>query len=122
MTSITLGGVTLTNVTSMSENKTANIIPLPIPTQDSDTTQLFDMLGNVEIISIDGSFTGESADVRTSVTSLKALVSGNQTATISLIDHTTTTFTVMVADVTCNWDLPGNVCFYSIKLFRGTTT
>jgi hypothetical protein len=119
MTAVTLGTITLTGCETITENKNGNIIPLPIITLDSDTTELFDFLGVTEMFSVIGTFAGTTSTIRTTVNSIKALLNGNQTSTITFTDHTGTSFSVMIADATFTWQLPGNICRYDIKLFRG---
>jgi len=115
----TLGAVTLTGVESISTNKTANIIPLPLPTGDSDETEVFDLLGVVKTITLVGVFAESTISAtKTKVDDIEALVDGNQT-TVNFVSDQTGTISVMIADISTSWDLPGNRCNYNIKLIQG---
>lgn len=121
MTTATLGGVTLTNVSHIGEGKNANIVPIPIPLADSDETLVFDMLGVVETLTVEGAFTGEISANKTAVAALKALENGNQDSTVEFTSDPTGTVSVMVAEVNIDWEIPGFAANFSIKLIRGTT-
>ena len=121
MTTPTLGPgpVILSGCQNINVDLNANIIPLPMPTEDSSQTEIFDMLGVVKTISVQGTFSGNTvADVKLLVDALEGLVTGNQ-STISFVSDQTGTVTVMVSDVTTSWDVPGFKCDYNIKLIQG---
>ena len=119
MATPTIGAVTLTGCSTISPEKTANIIPIPMPTEDSDQTEIFDMLGVVKLISVEGVFAESTiAATKALVDSLEALVDGNQTV-IDFVSDQTGTISVMVASVRTAWDIPGFRCRYSIKLIQG---
>ena len=83
MAAPTLGAVTLTGCSNISVEKTANIIPIPMPTEDSDQTEIIDMLGVVKMVSLNGVFAESTiADTKALVDALEALVTGLQ-STIS---------------------------------------
>lgn len=118
MVATTLGGVTLTGVDSIRVNKNANVIPLPMPTEDSDKTEVFDMLGVVKMIGVTGMFAGDTATTKAKIDSIEALITGNQLP-ISFISDATGTISCMVASIDTTWNLPGNNCNYNIKLIQG---
>ena len=80
MANPTLDGITLYGVEGIRINKQANIIPLPVPTEDSTSTEVFDLLGVVKMIDIDGFYAAATiADTKTFMDSIEALEDGNQT-------------------------------------------
>jgi len=119
MANPTLGSVTLTGCESISPEKNANIIPLPLPTEDADQTEVFDMLGVVKLINIRGVFAESTISAtKALVDALEALIDGNQTV-ISFVSDQTGTINVMVASVRTGWDIPGFQCTYDIRLIQG---
>jgi len=120
MTTPTLGSVTLTGCENIRVDKNANIIPIPIPTTDSDQTEIFDLLGVIKSLSVTGTFAESTvAATKALVDALEALVDGNQT-TINFNSDQTGTVSVMVGSVNTNWDVPGFKCSYEIKLIQGS--
>lgn len=115
----TLGGVTLTKTSLISVDKQADIIPFPMPTEDSDKTEIFDFLGVIKTIKITGIFTGETSDIKTDIDAVEDLVNGNQT-TIIFSSSETGDITVMVAKITTTWNIPGTTCDFEINLIQGT--
>jgi len=119
MTIPTLGGIELTGCEQIRPEKTANIIPIPIPTEDSDKTEVFDMLGVVKMISIVGTFAeGTISNTRAKVNAFEALIDGNQDV-IEFISDQTGTITGMIASSLTVWDLPGFKCTYEVKFIQG---
>ena len=116
----TLGSVTLYGCETIRVEENGNIIPLTMPTEGSDETEVFDLLGVIRMVNVNGTFTdsqgGTSAD--TKANNLMNLVTGLQN-TINFTDHNGNVISVMVASVNIIWDLPGFKCTYSIKLIRG---
>lgn len=119
----TIGGgspVTLHGCEAIRVSKSANILPLPMPTEDSDETEVFDMLGVTKLISIEGQYSaGTVAATKTWIDSLEALANGNQDL-IDFDSDQTGIIAGMVASVETNWDLPGFKITYSIKFIQGT--
>jgi len=120
MASIILGGITITGVSGIRVEKAGNIVSLPMPTKDSNETELFDMLGVLKVIGISGDF-GEStiAATKAKVDALEGIVDGDQSV-IAFSSDQTGTINVMVSSVNTTWDLPGFHCTYDIKLIQGT--
>jgi len=115
----TLGGVSLTGVETISIDKTANIIPLPMPTGDSDKTEVFDLLGVVKTISISGTFAESTISAtKAKVDAIEALIQGNQPVAVFTSDQTGT-INCMVADISTNWTIPGFRATYEIKIVEG---
>ena len=121
----TLAGVPLDNIQQITQSKVGNIMPIPIPMGDSDQTEVFDLGGNLETISVEGYYTSDSvANTKTKVDALLALFDGSQDTAISLITDQTGTLSVKIADVSITWsigDTPTSVVAnYGIKLLRST--
>ena len=116
-----LGGVTLTDVESIREDKNANILPLTMPGSDSEETEVFDMLGVTRMIDIQGMFAGTGAEIQTSIDAIEALITGLQIP-ITYTDQNGTSITVMIMAISTSWNLPGSSCNYGIKLIQGTNS
>jgi len=117
--SITLGSVTLENVETIDVEKNANIIPIPTPTQDSDQTIVFDMLGVTKIIGVRGFFTGvDIATVKAKSDQLEALANGFQ-GTVVFYSPCTGNVNVMIMEVRLAWDVPGFRCGFDVKILQG---
>lgn len=120
MTAPTLNAIDLTACENISADKNGNIIPLPMPTGDSDETEVFDMLGVTKIISVRGKFTGtDVATVKAKIDAIEALIDGDQSATVDFVSDQTGTIAVKVASIKSNWDVPGFKCEYDIKIIQG---
>lgn len=120
MASPVLGSVNLLGVKRIDSDKNANIIPLPLPTKDSDESQVFDLLGVVKLISIDGEYSaGTIALTKAYADSIEALVNGDQN-TIDFVSDQMGTISCMVNQVRIGWsfDVISKVTF-SIKLIQG---
>lgn len=78
----TSGGTTLTlyNASSESGAKDANLIPLPLPLQDSDQTILMDLLGVTRTFTVNGKYTtgDDGGNVYLFARDLDLLINGNQ--------------------------------------------
>lgn len=127
MAAPTLGGVSLGNVKQIAGTKDANIIPLPFPGEDSDSTDLYDALGITQIITVTGDITGETTAVRTAVSNLAALSDGDQASTVAFATDElgngvggNGSINVMVASFDYVWVIPSNRVDYTIKLIQGT--
>ncbi len=119
MVTPTLGLVSLTGCNRISTEKTANIIPLPIPGKDADETEVFDLLGVVKLLSVDGRFSSSTISATKSlIDALEALITGDQ-STVSFTSDQTGTISVMVNNVAVTWEVPGFIAVYSIKLVQG---
>lgn len=70
--------LTLYHVQTESARKSANLIPLPLPTTDSSSTTAFDLLGVTREINIRGRFTSSDGTLTDYVTDLQSLVAGAQ--------------------------------------------
>lgn len=115
---VILSSVTLTGVESISVDKTANVIPIPIATTDSTNNIVFDFLGNIRLISVSGTFQGSTSSVKVTVDSITALMNGNQ-GPRQFVSDQTGTINCMISDFSTNWNVPGNICGYSIKFVEG---
>jgi len=117
---ITLGSVTLTGVNTIDVEKTANIVPLPVPTLGSESTETFDMLGVVKSITLNGIFADDTVTAKAKVAAVEALISGNQSSiTFSASDVLSSDVSVKVNSIRTNWDVPGYICSYTIQLVEG---
>lgn len=115
----TLDGTSLGGCKTIAVDKLANIIALPLPTGDSDESEVFDMLGVVKNISLSGEY--QDTDIATTkawVDSIEGIADGNQT-TVAFVSDQTGTINVMVASVNTRWKIPGFVVEYDIKLIQG---
>ena len=101
----TLNGLNLGKLQTIGNEKNANIVPLPIPTEDSNETEVFDMLGVVRTIALGGVFVGTLAvadsGTTTGTTADKLVDSGqNFTSTVSVGDIVKNTTDTTYASVT----------------------
>jgi len=120
VTTPTLGGISLTKVTSIDPSKKANLLALPMPTGDSDETEIFDMLGVTKSINLSGDITESTiAAVKTIIDSLEALCDGDQENTVSFVSDQTGTISVKVVSVSTSWTIPGFTASFDIQLMQG---
>ena len=120
MSTPTLNSVDLSKCETIVSDKSANIIPFPMPTGDSDETEVFDMLGVTRILTVTGTFTGSTVSaVKTKVDAIEALADGEQDTSVDFVSDQTGTISVKVASITTTWELPGFVANYEIKLIEG---
>jgi hypothetical protein len=120
MTTPTLNGNELDNVTSISYTKDANILPLPFPGGDSDTTETFDMLGVTKIITVTGTYVGTTAAVKADIDILAALIDGDQDTSIVLTTDELGSLNVKIGSLDVVWDTLNNKAQYTLKLFEGS--
>lgn len=117
----TLAGISLTGMETLSTEKAGNVIPLTIPTGDSDTTEVVDFLGVIKTITCRGTFNLENvAATKAVIDSIEALVNGDQNSTVNFVSDQTGTIAVMIANFSVTWDVPGFKCSYDLKLIQGT--
>ncbi len=118
----TINSIELKGCESIDTTKNPNIIPLTMPTGDSDETELFDMMGVVKTITASGTISkGTIAETKSWVDSLEALADGDQDITVDFVSEQTGTIKVMVALVDINWSLPGFKADYTIKMIQGNS-
>ena len=115
----TLNGLTLNGLSTITTDKNGNITPLPMPTGDSDETEVFDMLGVTKIITLSGTFAGTITDIKTEIDSFEALVDGTQDSTINFVFSGMDTIAVKVMSVNTTWNIPGFTCSYTIQIVQG---
>lgn len=128
----TLNGTSLGKVQSWRNSKNGNMLPIPIPAGDSESTDVVDMLGVTEFIDIQGQMTGAFDTVQTAVKDIKSLIDGDQSSSVTLsseyvITNSTAgsvavpgTLSVKVESFDYTWDLPGlNMVTYQLKLIVG---
>jgi len=120
----TLDGVSLEGCDDISIEKSANIIVLPILTQDSTTNELFDFLGVTRIITVSGKV-GEGSEALAISNKLEEVLNGDQTTTVILsytpLGGSTRTYSGMIAVFSVNWKVLSNILFWEFKLFEGTS-
>ena len=118
----TLNGVSLGKLQTISNEKNGNIIPLPMPGLDSDSTETFDMLGVTRTIALAGIFVGSTSDVKDDVEAIEAMCDGSQDSSVTFSSTETGNYQVKVASVSTNWDVAGVSlrCSYRIMLIQGT--
>jgi hypothetical protein len=122
MAAPTLDGIGLGKLQGISNELNGNIIPLPMPGDDSSGTETFDMLGVTRTISLSGVFVGTTAQIITAVNNLEALINGDQSASVPLVvDEFGETYQVKVASMSTNWEVGGVSlrCQYRIMLIQG---
>lgn len=85
----TLDGESLGNINNEVVRKLASLTAMPIPTEDSDTTQVFDYSGASREITIEGRYVDTSlANIFTNfVDVFNTILSGNQNGTSSYINY-----------------------------------
>lgn len=118
----TLNGTDLGSVSSLNVSKSGNIVPLPMPGQDSDQTFVYDAFGVTEYITITGIYANATlATIQGFVTSIKGLIDGLQESTVNLVSTQEGTVAVMVDTFDYTWDTVDNKVNYTIRLIKGTT-
>jgi hypothetical protein len=128
----TLNGIDLEKIQDWRNNKEGNITPIPLPGDDSEGTDVIDMLGVIEFIEITGRLSGNFAAIQAKLASLKGLVNGNQGVSFNLsspyvITNSAVgsfavplTIKVKVGKFNYTWELPGmSYVDYSIQLVIG---
>jgi hypothetical protein len=119
MAAPTLNSKSLGNVETISWTKDANIVPLPFPGADSDSTETFDLNGPVKILTVVGVFTGANVvAVRSQVDDIDSLINGKQESVIFSSDETGN-LNVKVASFDVTWEIPSNRATYTLKLIEG---
>lgn len=120
MASPTLDGKSLGNVKTIIFNKDPNIIPISFPGQDSDSTEVFDLLGVLRTITVAGSMTGSSTSaVKTQVDAIADLVNGDQETSVVFVSDELGTLNVKLGAFDVTWEIPSNHVTYTLKLFEG---
>jgi|TARA_Y100000034_G_scaffold95237_1_gene115577 hypothetical protein len=122
MAEATLNGTGLGNVSSINISKSGNIVALPMPGQDSDSTFIYDAFGVTQYITITGTQTNATlATLITFATTIKALIDGLQSSTVNLVTDQEGTIAVLVDTFDYTWDTLDNKIDYTIRLVQGTT-
>lgn len=119
MTVPTINSLELDNVKQISFTKDANIVPLSFPGGDSSATETFDLLGVTKVITIGGAYVGTTANVKTDVNSLSALIDGDQSTSYSLVTDELGTISVKISSLDIVWDTLNNKAEYTLKLIEG---
>lgn len=128
MAAPTLASVSLGVCTNIRDITYTNIIQIPMPTQDSDSTEVFDMLGVKREIILMGHFTGANiAATKTAVDNIRALADKEQTATVDFsseqLGEGANVVAVMISEFETNWDTTSAVkTDYILKLYVGVKT
>jgi len=121
MTATTLNAKSLGTVQNISKSKITNIMVLPMPTEDSDATEFFDMLGVVESITVTGFFSSDTISAtKDLMDDIDELADGTQDDTISFVSDQTGTVAVKVQSVRSSWDSTTRTkCNYTVTLVKG---
>ena len=120
MAAATLNGSSLGNVETISWTKDANLITIPFPEGDSAATETYDLLGVTKVMTINGTFTGETATVKAAIDVISALIDGDQSTSINLITDEVGTIAVKIASFDITWEIPSNRATTELKLIEGT--
>ncbi len=118
----TLAGISLTGCKSIGNSKKGNLIPLPMPTGDSDETEVFDMLGVTRTLNITGDFSESTiAATKAIIDQIEALVDGDQSLNVDFVSDQTGTISAKVDSISSDWEVQSNgfKCSYVIKIFQG---
>jgi len=130
--SSTLAGEDLQKITHWGQNKSGNILQIPLPGTDSDETEAVDLLGVTEIINISGQWTGTFDAIQLKIKTILSKISGLQSASVALsspycvdsVSYGTSGIAysrqVFVDKLDTDWDIPGlNRCDYQIRILIG---
>jgi len=119
MATPTINANELDNVSQITFTKDANIIPLSFPGGDSDETETWDLLGVTKVVTISGTYAGATADVKSDIDILSALIDGDQGSSVSLVTDELGTLNVKVASLDVTWDTLNNKAGYTLKMIEG---
>jgi len=75
----TYNNISLENVRSEENGKSANLFSTPLPATDSSGTIALDLFGVTRTINITGDVTGATATLQTFINNFESLVNGSQT-------------------------------------------
>ena len=115
-----LAGVEMVGCNLVRVSKPANLMPMAMPTLDSDETLLFDFGGSVLTTEVAGTFADADIDfIRNFINTFESIASGDQTGTIPFTSDITGTIDVMINGLDFTLNQPGNNLSYSIKLTQG---
>jgi len=95
-----IGGKSLGDVKSEASSKNSGLFIQPLPLSDSDATLLMDLLGTSRTITISGVKTGVVADLRTFVTDIEGLQTGEQASLTFVSSWTNVNKSVLIQDFT----------------------
>ena len=116
----TLDGNDLGAIETITFSHASNVIALPMPGEESEDTELFDLLGVTRIITIIGYWTGTIAQISAKIEAVRGLCNTEQTSTYDLVsDELNASGSIAQFEVT--WEIPSNRAKYTIKLLEGTT-
>lgn len=115
---ITLNGIDLQKVETLTIDKRGNILQLPMPTRDSNESETFDMLGVTKVVTVIGVL---SANIITAITAFEGLCGGDQQNSVDFVaaGYIPATLKVKVNQVRTSWDIPGFVARYELQLLEG---
>lgn len=114
-----IDGIELENVETLSPSKQANITVLPIIGSDSDQTETFDIDGAVRVIDVMGRFTGTESEIKTKIDNINALLSGDQSSSVTFTSPFTGNVQVKVMSFTVDIPYPGHQATYRLKVVEG---
>ena len=120
MANPSLGGLSLVGVQTIDEDLSKNVTALYMPTEGADETEVYDFGGDINTITVKGILANSTvSDTKAIVDAMKAKFAGEQTDTSVFFSDQTGTMTVMCAGFTAEWELPGVICHYTLKLIQG---
>jgi len=96
----TIGGKSLGNVSSEVSTKSSGLFNMPMPFSDSDEALLMDLMGTSRTITISGVFNGTVSELRTFVTDIEGLQTGEQTNLVFVSSWTNVNKDVLIQDFT----------------------
>ena len=130
MADTTLGGVTLqdldqANIEENTARKEAILTPMPLYSQDSSQTDVFDFGGVIKTITLIGSYAGTSvANCKTFIDSVEALIQGQQDRAagypITFTDDLRGTLKVKVMDFESTLASGNFKCTWTLKIVESS--
>jgi len=126
MTAPTLNSQALGNVETIRWRKGGDIEEITLPGTDSSGNITFDYGGVSRTITVQGSFTGTTAAIRTSIQNIAGIMDGDQSTSIDFTSDEVGdgvggagSISVKITSFDIAWQIPSNRADYTLQLVEG---